>query len=154
MATNNQRPKIPMKLYQKQLHSLEELRTEKRRLRKELLDSNKLDLNPLADFGKNSLGSIGKDNSLSWILKLLGANSELDILLHLGKPLLNLLTKKKNSPEIPKPLTSRPTSATSYPKSSILKRLGKEILLGYLTGKALQLTVKGARNLIKRRIKR
>ena len=147
MANNNQRQGIPMKLYQKQLHSLEELRNEKRRLRKEIQESNNLDLNPLADFGKNNLGSIGKDGSFGWIFKLLGAKSEMDMLLSLGKPLLNLIGKKKEK----QAFASAPVSR---PKSSMLTRLGKEILLGYLTGKALQLTVKGVRSFIKSRKKR
>jgi len=117
-----------MKLYRKQLNSLEELKRERIRLKYERKHSNAQDL-----FSKSVKSHSDKEDSgngiLPIILGLLGGGSMLQTVLTVGGPLLKMMAKGK-------------------PKR-IAGSLVKRIIITFIIGKGIQLAVKGISRYVK-----
>jgi hypothetical protein len=109
-----------MKLYSKQLNSLEELRREKHVLRYAVKHSEEsLNLNDLKkDKGENSALSAGL---LGTVISAFGSKSVLNTLLSIAPPILSLVAK-----------------GSSRKKTNPVQKLMKEVAFGYIKWKAVQ----------------
>lgn len=134
-----------MKLYRKKLDSLEALKREQLRLRYESKKTSLEDLFPSPDL--KSLGNLFRSQNgwLSMITELLSAKSEAQFITALAVPLLKAWNKnrsrKRREKEVP----------GAAPKPSFLKRALREILIGYVVGKAVMMGLSGLKALRKRR---
>ena len=134
-----------MKMYRKQLNSLEELQREKIRLRYERKRLQAEDLNPLPEWGKNKISGAAKSGLLGTVIALVTSDSKMQTALALGKPILNALSKRKAKKR-------QIRYAAGLPREkSVAKKIITEIAVNYLIGKAVQLSVKGIRSLVKRK---
>lgn len=136
-----------MKAYRKELNNLEDLRRERIRLKAELRYSSAGDfLNPFSKTSESKSFRKSKVGLLGTIGEVLGAENQLQTAIAIGKPLLKMLGKqrKKTSPALLK---------SKDKKDSILLGIAKEILTGYLLGKAVQLSFKGIKSLIQKKKK-
>lgn len=121
-----------MKLYRKQLNSLEELKREYIRLNYERKQGVG-DLLP--HFGgerKPDGEKVSGNGILGLALGLLNAKSPVDAAMAAAGPVMSLLSGKN------KKGTGRSTKA-----KGLLGKVAKEVLIGYLTGKGVQLAARG-----------
>lgn len=118
-----------MKLYRRQLHSVEELRREKLRLQYEKLHTNHKDFFPVREHGKpdHKAGS----NFVDFLGGLATAQGPVQTWLTLARPLLRAVGKKK------------------APKK-ILTNIAREVLLGYAKWKLVEMAYRGVRMYVKR----
>ena len=134
-----------MKLYQKKLSSLEALKREKIRLRYERRHTNVDDLNPLAEIGGTKFSGKAKEGLFGTVMELFNSKSELQTALALSKPVFKMLRKRRAKKMALRAELGLPK------KDSFLKKLAVEIIVGYATGKAVQMTIRGVQLLLKRR---
>lgn len=118
-----------MKLYRRQLHSVEELRREKLRLEYEKLHTSRSDFFPVREHGKpdHNAGS----NFVDFLGSMATAQGPLQMWLTLAKPVLRAIGKKK------------------APKK-VLAKAAREVLLGYAKWKLIEMTYRGIRMYIRR----
>lgn len=123
-----------MKLYSKQLNSLEELRREKHVLQyakkhtDEWLSFSDLDKNK--EHAEDAAGA----GILGTLLSAAGSKSLFSTVLALAPPILTLLSKN---------------TATGKKKSNPLEKLAKEVAIGYIKWKAIQMAYRGLKMLMK-----
>ncbi len=130
-----------MKMYRKKLSSIEELQREKIRLRYERKSTKAKHLLP--DIGKAKKKLLGgkkstgaKGDMLSMAMGMLSGKSTLSTVLSLAGPLLKMIFNKRGTSSNQfVPLPSGPS------KPSFVSRLLKDIVVAYLIGKTLQLTI-------------
>ncbi len=123
-----------MKLYNKKLNSLEQLHRERVLLRYRRRQSQIGDLNPLAELGRSKVTPAAQDGLMGFALELLGSGSRLEMAMAVGKPLLKLLRKRRGR----QPVYGQPAK----PRPSRLKKVFKGILITFLVGKAVQMSVR------------
>jgi hypothetical protein len=134
-----------MKLYRKKLDSLEALKREQIRLRYERKGTRFSDLVPLTEVRekrgkhKSKLGLVGS------IMEIATAKSDIQMMTALAKPVLKMLGRRKSRKKEVREALGLPE------KPSFLKRLLKEIAIGYITGKAVLMAVQGIRLWLNRR---
>src|SRR5689334_20338009 len=85
-----------MKLYRKKLDSLEALKREKIRLRYERRHTKSSDLNPLAEVGRSKVSGAAKAGLLGTVMGLINSENYFQTAMVIGKPLLNMLRKRRN----------------------------------------------------------
>lgn len=115
-----------MKLYDKKLSSIDELKREQLRLQYERKHQDREPLFPVKEVNQSDNGA-GK-NFFGFVMDMLGAESGLQRALTLSKPLLKILTKRSKQP---------------------LKKLAIEVGSGYLKWKAIEMVLNGAKLFIK-----
>ena len=122
-----------MKLYPKPLHSLEELKREKHVLQYVAKHTDQsLNFNNL---GKTSKASgTGSALLLSGLASALGSKSLFSAAISAAPAAINYFSKRKSAPP---------------PRKTVVESLAKEILFGYLKWKAIQLSFKGIKYLVK-----
>lgn len=108
-----------MKLYTKQLNSIDELKREKQRLKKELKEKEQKGFFSLSDVlpGNDAPGK--GDGIINKAAGMLGGSGITGLLMNIGGPLLSMATGKA--------------------KNKILKTVAKEFLGGYVKWKAVEL---------------
>ncbi len=128
-----------MKLYNKQLNSIEELRREKQKLKADLNSADKQGLFSLDDVlpGKNK--NNGKADNDGGGLDIAGIATGLlsslgnkDTLLSVGLPLLKV--------------------AGNQLEKGVVKKILKEVGLGYIKWKAIELSIKGIKHLVDKKV--
>ena len=134
-----------MKLYRKKLDSLEALKREKIRLKYERMHSKTSDLNPLAEVGGNKMPGIAKVGVLGMAMELLNSKSHVHTAFTLSKPLLKMLRNRRAKKRAIQKAAGVPH------KAYILTRAIKEVAVGYLTGKAVQMAVNGLKMYMRKR---
>ncbi len=134
-----------MKLYRKKLDSLEALKREQLRLRYESKKTDFGDLLPSPDL--KSLGALlsSQNGWLSIITELLSAKSEAQFISALAVPLLKAWNKNRSRKRREK------EASGAVPKPPFLKRAMREIVIGYVVGKAVMMGLSGIKALRKRR---
>lgn len=132
-----------MKLYSKKLRGIEDLEREKKRLKKQAKQLDKEDFMSLGKTGdKKKSGSAEKSSSLLEMLPI--DNPIISLLLPIiEKKLLSRIGGGKES--------SRKLVDTGAPKKNIPLFIAKEFIGGYLKWKAIELSYKGVKRLIKKR---
>lgn len=134
-----------MKLYRKKLNSLEALKREQIRLRYERRSTRFSDLVPFSEGGSRKYKRSARHGVFGTVMELAAAKSDIQMITALAKPLMKRIAKKR---AIKKELREE----LGLPhKPSFLKRLLKEIAIGYLTGKAVLMAAQGIRLWLKRR---
>ncbi len=140
-----------MKLYRKKLDSVEALKREKIRLRYERRHTKASDLNPLAKAGRSKVTAVAKEGLMGTVMELFSAKNNLQLALALAKPLFNTMRKRRAS----KRALYEEWNAVQYKgkkrKPYFLKKLVQEIAVGYATGKAVLMTVRGIQLILRRR---
>jgi hypothetical protein len=120
-----------MKLYGKKLHSLEELKREKHVLRYAAKHSD--DMLSFKDLGKNtSTDDAAGAGMLGTMISAFGSKSILNTILAMAPPLVALVSKR-----------------SSRKKKNPLESLAKEIILGYVKWKAVQMAYRGVMLVVK-----
>ena len=134
-----------MKLYRKKLDSLEALKREKIRLRYERMHTSVSDLNPLAEVGRSKISGAAQSGILGTLMELASSKSQMQTAMAIGKPLLNMMRKRKaKAREI--------RYAAGLPKKgSVVKKVVTEIVVTYIIGKAVQMSVHGIQLYLRRR---
>jgi hypothetical protein len=134
-----------MKLYRKQLGSLEELKREKIRLKYARMHTKASDLNPLTEIGGSKVSGAAKAGVLGFAMELLSSKSNVQTALALSKPLLKILrSSRARKKEIRR--------AAGLPqKDSLVKRVVKDVAVNYFIGKALQMSVRAVQLYMRRR---
>ena len=129
-----------MKLYRKKLNSVEELKREYIRLnyRKKQIDA--ADLVPDLGFLGGNDKERGSKNSgiLEMAMSLINAKGPLQMALAVAGPLLGMIGKNKKKAE------------PGYGPKKLLGKLLKEIVIGYVVGKGLQLAGRGLKAYLKK----
>ncbi len=133
-----------MKLYAKKLDSLEALKREKIRLRYERRHSKASDLNPISEIGGNKSSGVAKTGLLATVLALASSRSQLDTFMTVGRPLWRMISKRRAKAE------ARYAAAVQQ-KPSFAKRLITDVVVSYIIGKALQVSVQGLRVYLRRK---
>lgn len=130
-----------MKLYRKKLNSVDELKRECIRLSYQKKQMDAKDLIPKLSFPGGS-GSKEKGSKNAGILELglglINAKGPLQMALAVAGPLIGMIGKNKKK------------AVTAAPKR-LLGNLVKEVVIGYVSGKGIQLAMRGARWYLKRR---
>ncbi|OSZ79529.1 hypothetical protein CAP35_15145 [Chitinophagaceae bacterium IBVUCB1] len=128
-----------MKLYNKQLNSIEELRREKQQLKAALRQSDKEGLFSVDDIlpAKKDKTKAGNDESngidiAGIATALLSSLGNKDTLLSVGLPLLKV--------------------AGSQLEKGMVKKILKEVGLGYAKWKAIELAFKGVKHLVDKKV--
>jgi hypothetical protein len=134
-----------MKLYRKQLNSLEALRREKIRLRFEQKHTKPDDLNPLSEIGIGKLPGIAKVGLLGFVAELLSSKSNVQTAFTLSKPLVKILKSRSAKKREMRRIAGLPE------KESVIKKVVKEIAVNYFIGKAMQMAVRGIQLYMRRR---
>jgi len=122
-----------MKLYRRQLNSVEELRREKLRLQFQKLHTDRKDFFPVREHGKPDNNA--STNFIDFAGSLFGARSPLQFWLKMAGPVLRAVGKKQ------------------APKKALL-RVAKEVLLGYAKWKVIEMTYRAIRLFIKKEQRR
>lgn len=135
-----------MKLYRKKLNSLEALKREKIRLRYERRHTKPSDLNPLAEVGRSKVSGAAKAGLLGTIMDLINSENQFQTAMVIGKPLLNMLRRRRN-----KARAFRHAAGMPGKKNSFLKKLVKDVAVSYIIGKAVQMSVRGAQMYMRRK---
>src|SRR5947209_5032556 len=108
-----------MKLYSKQLNSVEELKREKIRLRYERKHTKASDLNPIAEIGMKRKGSDSAfGNFLGMAMSLLGSGSGAETAMKAAPLVFKLLGKRKRKDD-------------GKPRKSLLKKAVTDVLVAY-----------------------
>ena len=135
-----------MNIYHKKLNSIEELKREQIRLNYEKRHTKASDLNPIKEFG-NKKSARANQNILGTILELAKSDSPLSTAMAIGKPLLRLLSKRRNN--------KREAFARLHPdapkKQGLIAGVVEEIVVAYAIGKAVQMSIRGIRLYLKAR---
>lgn len=118
-----------MKLYRRQLNSVDELRREKLRLQYEKLHTSRNDFFPVQEHGKPDNKSAS--NFTDFLGGLGTAQGPAQMWLTLAKPIFRAINKK------------------AKPKK-VLANIAKEVLLGYAKWKVIEMAYRGVRLFIKR----
>ena len=118
-----------MKLYRRQLHSVDELRREKLRLQYEKLHTSGDNFFPVREHGKPDHKSTS--NFMDFLGGLGTSQGPLQMWLTLAKPILRAINKK-----------AKP--------GKVLTQIAKEVLLGYAKWKVIEMAYRGVRTFIKR----
>lgn len=134
-----------MKLYRKKLDSLEALKREKIRLKYELQHSKASDLNPLTELGRSKISNKAKSGLLGTIMALASSQSQWQTAMALGKPLLNLLSRRRAKAREIRYVSGLPR------KKSFGKKIITDIAVSYIIGKAVQMSVHGIQLFLKRK---
>jgi hypothetical protein len=123
-----------MKLYSKQLHSLEELKREQHVLRyaKKHTDDwlNFKDLDKDKEDAEDAAGA----GMLGTLLSAVGSKSMFSAALAMAPPILTLMSKK---------------SSSGRKRNNPLEKLAKEVILGYVKWKAIQMAYRGVMLVVK-----
>ena len=129
-----------MKLYRKKLNSVEELKREYIRLKYQKKQMNAKDLMPKLNFlgGDKNERSSKNSGLLELGLSLINAKGPLQIALAVAGPLIGMIGKGKKK------------AAASTPKN-LLGTLVKDLVIGYVSGKGIQLAMRGAKWYLKKR---
>jgi hypothetical protein len=136
-----------MKLYRKKLESVEALKREKIRLRYERRHTKTSDLNPLSEMGHGKVSRSAKDGIVGTVMELFTASNNLQMAFAVAKPILRAMGKSRRKKQAMWEGYGQPRKK----KKSFLKRFVVEVAVGYIIGKAIQMTVLGAKMLLKRR---
>ena len=134
-----------MKLYRKQLGSLEELKREKIRLKYARMHTKASDLNPLTEIGGSKVSGVAKAGLLGFAMELLSSKSNMQTALTLGKPLLKILGKSRARKRDIRKAAGIPQ------RDSLLKRVVKDIAVNYFIGKAMLMSVRALQLYMRRR---
>lgn len=118
-----------MKLYRRQLNSVEELRREKLRLEYEKLHTSREDFFPVREHGRPDHKSTS--NFMDFLGGLGTSKGPFQMWLTLAKPILRAINKK-----------AKP--------QKVLGNIAKEVLLGYAKWKVIEMAYRGIRSFIKR----
>ncbi len=128
-----------MKLYNKQLNSIEELRREKQKLKADLQSADKQGLFSLDDLlPGNSKSNSKADNNAEGVdiagiaTNLLSSLGNKNTLLSVGLPLLKV--------------------AGNQLEKGVVKKILKEVGLGYIKWKAIELSVKGIKHMVDKKV--
>lgn len=128
-----------MKLYNKQLNSIEELRREKQKLKADLQSADKQGLFSLDDLlPGNSTSNSKADNNAEGVdiagiaTSLLSSLGSKNTLLSVGLPLLKV--------------------AGNQLEKGVVKKILKEVGLGYIKWKAIELSVKGIKHMVDKKV--
>jgi hypothetical protein len=132
-----------MKLYHKQLHSVEDLKQEKKRLLKKSREMEKEGITSISSIKGFTEGS-GVGLGIQSLLKLSSGQTAL------LKPVLRWLQSKFAKKETPQYFAAY-GNYTAGKKKNLLKTAAIEFVGGYLKWKAIELSFKGIRQLIKNR---
>jgi hypothetical protein len=139
-----------MSLYPKRLKSLDDLECEKKRVQKQIAELQEEKL-----FSKESLLAQLKENAKGGgqggLLGMLGKFAPAGLVPVVGK--VTELIKNKQQKQSSQPTAKTPIDGEPE-KKNIFVRAGKEILMGYLKWKAIELSIKGVRYLYKKRVER
>jgi hypothetical protein len=130
-----------MKLYPKKLRNIDDLRKERKRLMKE---TAQLETEGISLAGLAAAGASGNDDKASFLDYLPISNPLVRQLLDFA---ISRLTKKKTK----SPKECEDDEAPRKSGKSLLKRAAVEFIGGYLKWKAIELSFKGARYIIKKR---
>ena len=123
-----------MKLYSRQLHSLEELKREKHVLKYTAKHTEDwLSFNNMKH--DTDAGQAAGAGMLGTLISALGSKSAFSTLLAIAPPLLTMFSKKDHG--------------KGKKKHNPIERLAKEILLGYIKWKAVQIVYRGIMKIIK-----
>ena len=125
-----------MKLYNKKLSSLEQLHREKVLLRYRRRQSNIADLNPLTELGKSKVTPAAQEGLLGTAMELLGSGSKLQMAMAIGKPLIKLLGKSRGKRKAALRVVDE------APRGSRVKQFAKGVLITFLIGKAVQMSIR------------
>ena len=133
-----------MKLYRKKLNSVEELKRECLRLKYEQRRGDAKDFLPKIE----SASPQNKGGGLLGIaLELLDAQTPMQAALSVASPLMGMINGKRKKAKAAKP-----------DEPSVVRKIAgkviKDIVVTYLTGKAVQLTAKGIRSFLKQKKKK
>ena len=132
-----------MAFYRKKLNSVEELKRETIRLNYRKKQISAEELMPKIPFlgGKSDGESSGSKGSgiLNLALGLINAKGPLQMALAAVGPVMTMIGNRKKK------------VAPASPKKSLPARLLKEIVVGYLVGKGMQLALKGIGKYLKKR---
>lgn len=123
-----------MKLYPKQLHSLEELKREQHVLKYAAKHTD--DWLSLKELGGSSSST---DNAagagiLGTVISAFGSKSIFNVILAIAPPVMTLLSRH---------------SSSSKKRKNPLESLAKELIIGYVKWKAVQLAYRGVRNVFR-----
>jgi len=124
-----------MKLYPEKLHSLEDLKRERRSLKLALAEADPMSLSSMGSTNTQTSGAKaaeaaeGKNDLLVTITDLLTSNGAADVALSLAEPLLSLLGRKAGK--------------------GIIKPVAKEVLGGYVKWKLIEIGYKTALRFIR-----
>lgn len=128
-----------MKLYNKQLNSIEELRREKQKLKADLQSAYTQGLFSLDDLlPGNSTSNSKADNNAEGVdiagiaTSLLSSLGSKNTLLSVGLPLLKV--------------------AGNQLEKGVVKKILKEVGLGYIKWKAIELSVKGIKHMVDKKV--
>lgn len=122
-----------MKLYPKQLNSLEELKRECIRLNYEKKQSGLADLLPgRGNKSHQSEGNSGSSGIVGTAMSLISGGSAIETVFALIGPVTGMLKKNKQ------------------PKK-IMGKIAKDLIVSYVLGKGIQLTAKGVRKYLRKR---
>ncbi|MEO6832916.1 MAG: hypothetical protein ABI378_10520 [Chitinophagaceae bacterium] len=136
-----------MRAYRKELNNLEELRRERIRIKAELKHSSAIELlNPFSKASGTKNSSKANNGIWGTISGVLSADNQLQTGVALGKQLLKMLRKRKEK-------ANANFIKGDKKKDSILAGIAKEVIVGYLIGKAVQLSFKGIKALIRKKKK-
>lgn len=123
-----------MKLYRKQLHSLEELRREKHVLKYAMKHTDDWLSFKEMDKGDSGEGSIAGAGLLGTIISALGSKSTLSMVMAIAPPILAMFSKR---------------SSGDRKKKNPVESLAKDLIIGYIKWKAISLGYKAVRNVTK-----
>jgi hypothetical protein len=134
-----------MKLYRKKLDSVEALKREKIRLRYERRHTKTDDLNPLAEMGRSKVSGSARDGIVGTVVELFTASNNLQMAWAIARPVMKAMGKRRRKKQ------QMWEGAGHKKKKSFFKRLVVELAVGYAIGKAVQMTILGAKMFMQRR---
>lgn len=132
-----------MALYKKKLRSVSELEREKQKLLKKSRELEQDDIFTLKGISGSKQINLSKESLLFDFLP--GKNQAVDMLLKLVK---NKFANKEPQEEESEPVKAPPRKKKS---KDLLKTVAKEFIGGYLKWKAIELSYKGIRYMIKKK---
>ncbi len=124
-----------MKLYNKKLSGLEQLHREKVLLRYRRRQTNVRDLNPLTEVRKSKVTPAAQEGLLGFAMQMAGANSNIEMAMAVGKPLLKLLRGRGRRKAALKVVDDAP-------RPSRIKKLVKGVVITFVIGKAVQMSLR------------
>lgn len=129
-----------MKLYRKKLNSVEELRRECLRLNYQKQQLKTEDLVPKLGFGGGREERKSRNAGiLEMGLSLINAKGPLQIALAVAGPIMGMIGKRKKK------------AVTNSGPGKLLGNLARELVIGYLSGKGIQLAMRGIKWYLKKR---
>lgn len=132
-----------MRFYPKKLHSIKDLEREKRRLQKEVKLLEEEDFFSLKGSKKSKDDDDDDDGGGSWIDLLPISNPLVKSLLPLAQGLFAASSRKKQKQQF--------TAGEEKNGKNILLTIGKDVLMSYLKWKAIELSYKGIKVIVKKR---